>query len=182
MAELENRYLDAFPQWIRSLADDATALAHLLSSDSLPDGARRLVAGGLNYVFKSLDLIPDGLEGLGFLDDAFVLRSAARLALAESGASDADMRGVLARLAGEASLVAEFLGKDEPRLERYVRELVKGAARGRSVSEIVDDAAVRSAFLSEMHAWAKSYVVPSFGRDEKNLVKLKAFLSSKLPA
>jgi hypothetical protein len=89
---------------------------------------------------------------------------------------------VLARLAGEASLVGEFLDKDAARLASYVNDLTKGAARGRSVAEIVDDAAVRSAFLSEVHAWAKSYVAPTFSRDEKNLVKLKSFLSSKLPA
>jgi uncharacterized membrane protein YkvA (DUF1232 family) len=182
MTELETRCLDAFPQWIRSLADDATALAQLLSSDSLPEDARRLVAGGLNYVFKSLDLIPDGLEGLGFLDDAFVLRTAARLAVAVPGAKDADLRGVLARLGGEAALVGELLGKDDERLERYVKELTKGAARGRSVAEIVDDAGVRSAFVSEVHAWAKSYAAPGFSRDEKNLVKLKSFLGNKLPS
>ena len=91
------------------------------------------------------------------------------------------MRGVLARLAGDASLVGEFLGKDGERLGRYVKDLTKGAARGRSVAEIVDDPAVRSAFLSEVHAWAKDYVAPTFSRDEKNLVKLKSFLSSKLP-
>jgi len=182
MTELETRCLDAFPQWIRSLADDATALAQLLSSDSLPEEARRLVAGGLNYVFKSLDLIPDGLEGLGFLDDAFVLRAAARLAAAVPGAKEADMRGVFVRLAGEASLTSEFLGKDEDRLVRYVRELTKGAARGRSVAEIIEDPAVRSAFLSEVHAWAKSYTAPPLARDEKNLVKLKSFLAAKLPA
>jgi len=182
MTELETRCLDAFPQWIRSLADDATALAQLLSSDSLPEEARSLLAGGLNYVFKSLDLIPDGLEGLGFLDDAFVLRASARLAAAVPGAKDADMRGVLARLAADASLIGEFLGKDNERLERYARELTKGGARGRSVAEIVADAAVRGAFLSEVHGWAKSYVAPSFSRDEKNLVKLKSFLGSKLPS
>src|SRR5438552_9454191 len=181
MTELETRCLEAFPQWIRSLADDATALAQLLSSDSLPEDARKLVAGGLNYVFKSLDLIPDGLEGLGFLDDAFVLRSAARLTDAVPGAKDADMRGVLARLAGEANLVGEFLGKDDARLERYVRDLTHGGARGRSVAEIVGDAAVRSAFLSEVHGWAKSYAAPTFSKDEKNLVKLKSFLTKKLP-
>jgi uncharacterized membrane protein YkvA (DUF1232 family) len=182
VTELETRCLDAFPGWIRSLADDATALAQLLSSDSLPMEARRLVAGGLNYVFKSLDLVPDGLEGLGYLDDAFVLRAAARLAAAIPGASDADMRGTLVRLAGESSLVGEFLGKDDDRLVRYVKDLTKGGARGRTVTEIVEDAEVRSGFSSEVHAWAKSYAAPGLSRDEKNLVKLKSFLSNKLPA
>src|SRR5262245_15831759 len=182
MTELETRCLDAFPQWIRSLADDATALAQLLSTDSLPQDARRFVAGGLNYVFKSLDLIPDGLEGLGFLDDAFVLRAAVRFATGVLGAKDADMRGVLARLGGDASLIGEFLGKDDERLERYVRDLTKGGARGRFVAEIVSDPTVRTAFLSEVHGWAKSYVASTFSRDEKNLVKLKSFLGSKLPS
>jgi uncharacterized membrane protein YkvA (DUF1232 family) len=182
MTELETRCLDAFPQWIRSLAEDATALAQLLSTDSLPQDARRFVAGGLNYVFKSLDLIPDGLEGLGFLDDAFVLRVAAGLALSIPQAKDADMRGVLAKLANDTSLIEELLAKDNERLVRYVRDLTKGAARGRSVAEIVDDAAVRSAFVSEIHGWAKSYTAPGFSRDEKNLVKLKSFLGTKLPA
>ncbi len=50
------------------------------------------------------------------------------------------------------------------------------------MSEIVGDAAVRSAFVSEVHAWAKGYVAPSFSRDEKNLVKLRSFLGAKLPA
>jgi uncharacterized membrane protein YkvA (DUF1232 family) len=182
MTELETRCLDAFPQWIRSLAEDVTALAQLLSSDSLPVDARRFIAGGLNYVFKSLDLIPDGLEGLGFLDDALVIRTAAHLAASAPGAKEADMRGVLARLSGEASLTTEFLGADSERLERYVRELTKGAARGRSVAEIIEDAAVQSAFVSDVHAWVKGYNAPAFSRDEKNLVKLKAFLNSKLPS
>src|SRR5260370_34567517 len=182
MTELETRCLDAFPQWIRSLAEDVTALAQLLSSDSLPVDARRFIAGGLNYVFKSLDLIPDGLEGLGFLDDALVIRVAAHLAAAAPGAKEADMRGVLARLSGEASLTTEFLGAESERLERYVRELTKGAARGRSVAEIIEDPAVRSVFVSDVPAWAKGYFPPAFSRHQKNLVKLKAFLNSKLPS
>lgn len=183
MSDLAKRCLDTFPEWLRQLGDDATQLASLLSTDSLPEVARRYVAGGLNYLFKSLDLIPDGIEDLGYLDDAFVLRVAAALALADApAAAGSDPRGVLARLGGEASLVAELLGADHARLETYVRGLTKGAARGRTVDEIVGDASVRAAFVSEVHAWAKSYEAPSFGRDEKNLVKLKSFLGARLPA
>ena len=56
-----------------------------------------------------------------------------------------------------------------------------GSARGRSVDDIVDDP-VASELFSEVRAWAGSYSAPSFSRDEKNLVKLKAFLAAKLPA
>jgi hypothetical protein len=50
------------------------------------------------------------------------------------------------------------------------------------VDDIVGDDAVRSAFVSDVKGWVGSYVVPSFGRDAKNLVKLRSFLGTKLPA
>jgi len=183
MTELETRCLEAFPQWLRMLGQDATALAQLLSADSLPQVAKKYVAGGLNYLFKSLDLIPDGIEELGFLDDAFVLRIASRLALADAPqAREADLSGTLSRLSGEAPLIDELLAQSAARLERFVRELTKGAARGRTVAEILQDPAVLRTFVAEVHSWAKSYTPPSFRRDEKNLIKLKAFLGTKLPA
>jgi uncharacterized membrane protein YkvA (DUF1232 family) len=180
MTESANRYLDTFPEWLRTLGADATDLAELLGSASVPEGAKRYVAGGLNYLFKSLDLIPDGIEDLGFLDDCFVVRVAASLALAEFPTLRNDA-AILVRLAADTSLISELLTHDYARLEKYVKGLTKGAARGRTVDEILGDAQVRSAFLQEVSGWSSSYTAPSFSRDEKNLVKLQSFLSTKLP-
>src|SRR6187401_3239682 len=127
MTELQNRCLDTFPEWLRTLATDASDLAQLLTVKEAPEIARRYIAGGLNYLFKSLDLIPDGIEDLGFLDDAFVLRVAAALAIAETPAAN---DGALKRLAEDAVALKEFLGDDYVRLESYVKNLRKGAARG----------------------------------------------------
>jgi uncharacterized membrane protein YkvA (DUF1232 family) len=181
MTELQNRCLDTFPEWLRTLATDASDLAQVLSLPEAPDSARRYVTGGLNYLFKSLDLIPDGIEDLGFLDDAFVLRVAAALALHEAPGA-AEHFPVLSRLAVDTKLIADLLGKDYGRLEAYVKTLTKGAARGRSVEEILADEQARAAFLHEVTGWASSYATPSFTRDEKNLVKLQSFLGAKLPA
>ena len=76
-----DRFLDTFPNWLKSLGDDVSHVAVLLKDAELPDGARRAIAGAVNYLFKSLDLIPDGIEDLGFVDDAFVLRVACADAL-----------------------------------------------------------------------------------------------------
>src|SRR5215470_7464213 len=84
MTELEARCLEAFPNWLRILGDDARALSKWVASDGTPDAARRSLIAALNYLFKSLDLIPDGIEDLGFVDDAFVFRVASSLALHES--------------------------------------------------------------------------------------------------
>ncbi|OJY16488.1 MAG: hypothetical protein BGO98_30925 [Myxococcales bacterium 68-20] len=170
------RFLDVFPDWLRTLGEDAGALGNVVSTQSNDDVAR-YVASGLNYIFKSLDLIPDGIDDLGFCDDAFVLRVAASLACEADGAS---REGVLGRLADEAKQVEEFLEGDYPRLVTYVQGLRKGAARGRTVEDIMTDASVRSAFVQEVTAWAGEYQVPPFTRDVKTLIKLKAFISAKL--
>jgi len=176
MTTLETRCLDAFPTWLRSLAEDANALAALLESSDLGEPAKRRVAGALTYLFKSLDLIPDGLEDLGFIDDAFVFRVAARGAVTEAPAE------VLAKLAEEAALIEEFLGEAYPRIVGYVEGLGTSAARGRSVEDVLGDEAKREELVREVRQWASGYEAPSFGRDEKNLVKLRSFLLTKLPA
>ncbi|WP_438018430.1 YkvA family protein [Sorangium sp. So ce315] len=181
MTSLDDRCLDTFPEWLRSLASDATDLAALLASPDIPEPARRSLAAGLNYLFKSLDLIPDGIEDLGFLDDAFVLRVGASFAAAESPALR-DQAPTVARLARDAELIAELLGADNARLKSYVRSLEKGAARGRTVDDILGDEQVRTSFLHEITGWASSYTAPTFSRDGKNLIKLRSFLSAKLPA
>ena len=170
------RFLELFPNWLKTLGEDAMTLAAVLKKD-VPEDARRSVAGGLNYIFKSLDLIPDGIDDLGFCDDAFVIRVAASLAIeAEPAASD----GIVGRLAADAKAVEEFLGDDYPRLVEYVKGLRKGAARGRTVDDIMTDVSMRTSFVHEVTAWAAEYQVPSFTRDVKTLIKLKAFLSAKL--
>jgi uncharacterized membrane protein YkvA (DUF1232 family) len=173
---LDSRYLEMVPAWLRSLGEDAAALKELVGGDA-PEGVRRYVTAGLNYIFKSLDLIPDGIDDIGYLDDAFVLRVAANLAVAEAPASKT---GILARLSDDSRSVKEFLGDDYARLEAYVRNLRKGAARGRTVDDILTEADARAAFTSEVEIWSKEFQAPSFTRDPKTLIKMKAFLSAKL--
>ena len=173
-------YLDTFPSWLKSLGDDVQAVAATLRDAGLPEGARRYAAGSVNYLFKSLDLIPDGIEDIGFLDDAFVLRVSAAQAVA-GGVGEGAGAAVLKRLAADADLLRAFLGDDYKRLEAYTKSLSKGASRGRTVDDILADNAVRDALISEVSGWAESYQVPTFARDDKTLVKLKGFLDSKLP-
>ncbi len=182
MSDDLSTYLDTFPGWLRSLGHDAEQLAALLEAPGMHNTAREFVAGGVNYLFKSLDLIPDGIDDIGYLDDAFVLRVAAELASAEDlGELDSDGIKLVSRLTNEADVVREFLGKDFARLETYVKGLRKGAARGRAVADILGDKNVQREFIDDVRAFAKTYDSPSFSREEKNLVKLKAFFDAKLP-
>ena len=182
MSELVAECLEAFPAWLESLNEDATAVASLLTAESVPESARRFIAGSLNYLNKSLDLIPDGVEDLGYLDDAFVLRVAAKIAVDEvSGTREADIRGVIGKLADDAALVEKLLEDDYARLVKYVRTLEKGAAHGRAVDDVIADPSIRGELIREVQVWSKSYKTPSFTKDEQTLIKLKSFLSAKLP-
>lgn len=177
MTTLDSRCLEAFPGWLKSLAEDAQKLAGLLEHAEASPAAQRSAASALSYLFKSLDLIPDGLEDLGFIDDAFVLRVAAALV----SEADRDADGVLVTLAADAALISEFLGADYGRLEQYVEKLENGSARGRSVAQILEDSAVRADFVREVRQWSTSYAPPSFARDTRSLVKLRSFLGTRLP-
>ncbi|MBN2192190.1 MAG: DUF1232 domain-containing protein [Polyangiaceae bacterium] len=182
MTDPDVRYLDAFPEWLLGLGVDARALADVVEREDLPDAVRRQCAVALNYLFKSVDLIPDGIEDLGYIDDAFVCRVAAVGALESSPKA----RGLieddtLARLAADAQLVREFLGDDYGRLVVYIRALESVSVRGRNVDDLFRDEEARAGLVSEARAWAAAYRPPTFARDTKNLVKLRAFLNAKLP-
>ena len=182
MTEDEQKCLDAFPAWLRGLASDIERIGEIMAVAELPDPARRALAGSLNYLFKSLDLIPDGIDDIGFLDDAFVLRCACEHALREDiSALPPELLRDLNRLAEDVELIKGLLGPEFARLDDYVKGLRKGAARGRSVLDILSDEETQKAFLTDVRSFAASYVPPSFAREEKNLVKLRAFFDAKLP-
>jgi hypothetical protein len=182
MTDIDTNHLDLFAAWLHGLGDDAEQLGAVVAASAASEAARQHVVGGLNYLFKTLDLIPDGIDDIGYLDDAFVLRVAAELAIQEDvGDLDPDGIRVLNRLANDADAVRDFLDKDFSRLLEYVKGLRKAAARGRSVADIVRDEATREAFLSDVRSFNRGYTPPRFAREEKSLVKLRAFFDAKLP-
>lgn len=177
MSDSDARFLDAFGGWLIALGRDAELLGSVLASDDCAEPARKAAAGGLNYLFKSLDLIPDGIDDIGYLDDAFVLRVSAAQAV-EAGAEG---HAPLVSLAQESKLVREFLGETYERLDRYVAGLRTGAARGRTVQDILAGSEVLEEFLEDVKGFAETYRPPTFTRDPKNLIKLRAFFDAKLP-
>ncbi len=176
MSDVDQRAIETFGRWLPSLADDTKVIAAVVADDSVSPEVRRPLAGSLNYFFKSLDLIDDGIEGLGFLDDAFVLRIAASNAKAAG-----ELPESLSSLADDAALIREALGELTPRFEAFVKGLENGVVRGRSVDDIMGDAGVREELVGDVAGWASRYSPPAFVMDEQGLVKLRSFLGAKLP-
>ncbi len=181
MTDPNEKYLDTFPAWLRSLGEDIDSV--LAAAGELGDEGKRQLVAGINYLFKSLDLIPDGIDDIGYLDDAFVLRvSCSLVAEGDLSAVAEDKAAAIKALAGQAELVREFLGDETyQRLVTYTKNLIDSSARGRQVAEIAADDTVWSEFASEVRAFSKGYEAPPFSREERNLIKLRAFFDAKLP-
>jgi uncharacterized membrane protein YkvA (DUF1232 family) len=183
MTDVIARCLDLFPEWLRSLSGDVKTVLEAIQSEQTSAPAKSHLVGGLNYLFKSLDLIPDGVEDIGYLDDAFIMRITAKEAL-EVGLGDLseNQRASLEKLAQDTELIAELLGSEIfNRLYAYARELHNGAARGRLVIEIVEKPEVMAEFIADTESFIAEFSAPNFTKDEKNLIKLKAFFEAKLP-
>lgn len=171
----EARRLAAFSSWLEALSGDVRLVGRAVGDASLPAEQRALLVGALNYLFKSLDLIDDGIESLGFLDDAFVLRLAAAQA-----ARVAELPEALVPLSRDAELALEFLGELASRFEAYVATLPELVVRGRTTGAVLTEEETREEFLGEVLSWASRFEPPSFTAEGKNLVKFRAFLEAKL--
>ncbi|MBI4916616.1 MAG: DUF1232 domain-containing protein [Acidobacteria bacterium] len=183
MTTIDDKCLDLFPHWLNSLGDDLLVLLRAAEVRDVPAPARQSLAGAMNYVFKSLDLVPDGIDEIGYLDDAFVVRIGAALGAAEkTEALPGETTAALEKLAAEADTVKEFLGPALfKRFETYVVHLARGAARGRAVVDICSNDDVFKEFASDVRSFAKGYQKPSFSKDKRSLIKLRAFFEAKLP-
>ena len=183
MSDLNEKCLDTFSAWLRSLGDDIEALLAVAEIEAVGADVRKHLVAGINYIFKSLDLIPDGIDDIGYLDDAFVLRVVSSLVQeSDLSAAGADKVAAIASLAEQTALIREFL--EDPtyvRLVNYTKNLGNSMARGRTVDSILSDPEVWNAFVTEVRAFAKNYECPSFSREERNLIKLRAFFDAKLP-
>lgn len=182
MSDINEKCLEIFPTWLKSLGNDLHTFLGILKNQNLGADARRSLTGGINYLFKSLDLIPDGIDDIGYLDDAFILRIAAADAIKDVGEIEDGQLAALQKLADDTKLLEQFLeGALFERLSKYTKGLQKGAARGRTVEEIIENAAVFKEFADETDSFVKEYSTPGFAKDEKNLIKLRNFLEAKLP-
>jgi len=172
----DERIAAVFSQALVSLPHDVKALLSAINDNALSPEVERGLVCAANYLCKSLDLIDDGVEGLGYLDDALVLRLLCAQAQAQ-GPLPEDLQ----TLAEQAQVVRSFLGPLNERCERFVESFYELSVRGRSVDAIVSDASSREELTSDLLDWVTRYKSPQFVLDELGLTKLRSFLAARLP-
>jgi hypothetical protein len=171
-------YRAAFTAWLGGLGSEARQLGSLLVQDTAPEPVRRFAAETLNQLLHAVDLVPEGVEALGYLEALFAFRVLAREACA---ASWQDPSGTLSRLAAEAELVEAFLGvEDYARLSAIVLAQRERRSRGRSPAELLEASEARNATAQETQSWAERYRPASFGSGSHDLVRLLSFLRTRV--
>jgi hypothetical protein len=178
----DSEFQKAFVAWLAGLGGEARELSALLQREDTPASLRRFSAETLNQLLYAVDLMPEGIEGLGYLEALFGFRLLAReLSEAEPDSVSADPHGTVRRLSTEARLVRAFLGEeDEARLLTLTRAQNEKRARGRSVTELLEVPEARSAAIEELQSWAEQYRPSPFGTGSHDLVRLLSFLRTRV--
>lgn len=178
----ENEILERFGVWVESLPEDTTALRSAFESKDVSRETKKILIGGLSYLLRKIDIVPDYLGGLGSVDDAMVLRESARLAM-ESGLgdfSDDEKMGVIVNMANETSVVKEFLGELYESFVAYVEELPAMKVRNRDADMVLDDSDAGEQFGYELDDELKSYKTRPVEGGDKALRELKSFIKAKV--
>ena len=175
-------FIDVFKGWAESIRQDIDAYKALLESSKADASSKKLAGGALQYQVSKLDLIPDWNEGIGVVDDLMVLRICAQLSQGhERGPLPTNAEVALDRMANEADKIRDFLGGAlYDKLKSYCAKLGEQAVRGRTPSQLADDAALRKAVYAEIDDELKK-TVPIVVTDPADAeLRLKAYLTHKL--
>jgi uncharacterized membrane protein YkvA (DUF1232 family) len=67
-------FFDLLTKWLRSLPTDVKIVVKMIGDDELDMKARTLAVGTVLYILSPIDLIPDIIPVLGYIDDAIIMR------------------------------------------------------------------------------------------------------------
>jgi len=176
----EARYAPKFQEWIDDYERDVGLYREILSDESTPAPLRRLIAGGLMYLIRRFDLIPDYLKPVGLLDDAIVLRVTADLGAEHTAELDPKYMKQMFKLANDAETVKEFLGDGYRDLENYVRRQPEDAVHGITGDSVVEHASSRRELLDQVDEEMKTFEANAIEDGAKVERELKSYIHAKL--
>lgn len=150
-----------------------------------PDPVHRASAESLHLLLRAADLIPDGLEHLGYLEVAFAFRAIARRALDDSSqavgeAGDTTPEGPIARLGADAELIAEFLDSDVGAFYEAVSNIGATRRDGHTAAALLKSSEVRGPALQQARRWVERYQSPELSDRHEELVKIRSFFRTRL--
>lgn len=178
---MSTEVIDLFNTWIDTLADDAGSLRAAAMADETPQDAKRLLVGGLSYLLRKIDIVPDYLTGVGVVDDAVILRTAAKLAVdAGLGSLEDGAATRLTELAKSLDAMGDYLGDLQDKLVAFTEALPGETVRGRTADTVLDDESARQQFLRELKDELDGYEPKHIEDAERAARELLSFFKAKL--
>jgi uncharacterized membrane protein YkvA (DUF1232 family) len=166
--------IELFSEWINSLPDDTKTLQAAVEAEGTPREAKLMLIGGLSYLLRKIDIVPDYLTGVGVVDDVFVLRIAA--AEANLGGAAPEVQA----LGDSLGPVQEYLGDLYAGLVTFVKGLPEDPVRGRTAAKILDDESVHKQFTRELGDELDSFAPKPITDGDRALREIKSFIKAKL--
>jgi len=143
--------LKILQKFVDGFSMDVGRVRAALDDEGTSPTHKKNLVGALNYLLDRMDMFPDHYKGIGFADDAMVLRIAAAQAVGEG----AGARGLLG-LAKEVSEVNELLGDLEEPVAKFVASLATRTVRGRTPEKILSDKDTRAVFDADLTRMVKA--------------------------
>ncbi len=175
MTELE--LLQSLEPWVMNLAEDSKTMRAALDSEGASREAKKFILGGLSYMLRKVDIIPDYLGGIGVLDDAAVMRVSAKLAI-EAGLPEADE--AFRKLAGESELNVALFDNLFDGFVAYVKRLPDERIRNRNADHILDEEGCLEQFDRELEDEIRGYSPKPLGQNERTIREFRSFIKSKV--
>lgn len=166
--------IELFGGWVNSLPEDTRTLQAAVDAESTSRDAKLVLVGGLSYLLRKIDIVPDYLTGVGVVDDVFVLRIAAAEADLGEGAPEVQALG------DSLGPVKEYLGDLYPGLVDYVKGLPSDPVRGRTAEKILDDAETHKQFTRELGDELDSFAPKAITDGDRALREIKSFIKAKI--
>ncbi len=178
---MSNELIDVFNDWINTLPQDTRTMRAALEADGTPREAKRYLVGGLSYLLRKIDIVPDYLTGVGVVDDAAVLRIACQLAH-ESGLGDlsGEVKSEVETLAGSTGPLETYLGDLHEKLVAFVKELPDETVRGRTADKVLDAPEAHKQFLRELKDELDAYSPQAITDPDRAAREIKSFFKAKL--
>lgn len=174
--------LEQTSTWLPRLGEEIIALIPVAACADAPLSVREPIVIALNYMLKVEDLVPEGVEALGQLDRAVVLRVACQQAArGDLSALEEQAAAVVQRLADEAQALTALLDSLVPRLAQHLENQRAPVGTGRSIAQLLDDAQVRAEWAAELTRLAASLRTPAPVREARVLAMQRAFFAARLP-
>ncbi len=166
--------IELFGGWVNSLPEDTRALQAAVDAEGTSREAKLILVGGLAYLLRKIDIVPDYLTGVGVVDDVFVLRIAS--AEANLGADAPDVQA----LGDSLGPVKDYLGDLYPGLVDYVKGLPDDPVRGRTADKVLDDGETYKQFTRELGDELDSFAPKPITDGDRALREIKSFIKAKI--